>query len=380
MRALVVGAGLCGSVIGRKLAGAGYNVEIWDRRNHIAGNMYDYKDEHGILVHKYGPHCFHTNNRSLIDFLNEFDDWKEFHCTCGAEINGVCTPSPFNFKTIDQFFDGNRAEQIKTALKNQYPGRETVTVVEALESNNSVVREYAQFLFDNDYRLYTAKQWDKKPEEIDPSILKRVPLRISYKEGYFDDEYQVVPENSYHTFFRNLLNHTNISVRLNVEALNHIRIVDKHIFVDGIPFDGIVIYTGALDEMFEHCYGDLPYRSLRFEWKYTEEDSFQRYPIVAYPQEKGYTRITEYKKLPIQDVKGSSCAVEYPLMYKSGTKVEPYYPLLTKESQEQYKMYREFADSVKGLVACGRLADYKYYNMDQALERALKVSEEILES
>lgn len=378
MKALIVGAGLCGSVIGRQLAEAGYSVEIWDRRDHIAGNMYDYKEEHGILVHKYGPHCFHTNKKELVDFINRFEEWSEYYCTCGAVINKICTPTPFNFKTIDQFFDTIKAKKIKNAFQKYYSGQDIVTVIDALENDNQDIKEYAEFLFENDYSLYTAKQWGKKPEEIDQSILKRVPLRISYKEGYFDDKYQIIPKHSYTTFYNNLLNHFNIKISLKVEALERLKVVDEKVLVDGELFDGIVIYTGAIDELFDHCYGELPYRSLRFDWKYTENNSIQDYPIVAYPQEKGFTRITEYKKLPVQHVSGSAYAVEYPLMYIPGTKVEPYYPLLSLQSQERYENYSKRAKSVKGLFCCGRLADYKYYNMDQALERALTVVDEIV--
>ncbi len=377
MRAIVVGAGLTGSVIGRKLAENGFEVEICERREHIAGNMYDYRDEHGIMVHKYGSHSFHTNKKALVDYLSRFEDWKEYHLTCGAVINGVCTPSPFNYKTIDDYFPEN-AQEVRNHIERQYPNQETATVLDVLQNDDSLVRGYAEFLFKNDYSLYTAKQWGVSPAEIDPSILKRVPLRFSYKEGYFDDTYQIIPTHSYTTIFSNMLNHVRIKVILNTDALQYIKIKGNMVYVNDELFDGLLVYTGPLDELFNSCYGALPYRSLRFDWKYTESDSFQKYPVVAYPQAEGYTRITEYKKLPVQLVKGSSYAVEYPLQYEPGLKQEPYYPLLTKESQEQYRKYKEMAETINGLVFCGRLADYKYYNMDQALERALCVADEII--
>lgn len=374
--ALIVGAGLCGAAIARILAEKGWKVEIWERRNHIGGNMYDYVDEHGILVHKYGPHTFHTKEKRLYDFMARYAEWDEYYLTCGAEIDERFTPTPFNFTTIDTFYPVDKAEQLKKIITESYQGRETFTVVEALESEVPEIREYAQFLFAKDYSLYTAKQWGLKPSEIDPSVLKRVPLRSSYKDGYFDDDYQVMPHTTYVDFFKTILNHPNITVRLEVEALQRLAVDGTRIMIDGTPTEKIVIYTGALDELFDCCHGSLPYRSLVFEWKYEEKDSFQNAPVVAYPQADGYTRITEYKKLPVQNVKGTSYAVEYSLEYERG-KNEPYYPVITENSKKRYAKYQDLADDVEGLYYCGRLADFKYYNMDQALARALDVADKI---
>jgi len=371
MRCLVVGCGLTGSVIARELAERGTQVEIWERRDHIGGNMYDYVDEHGFLVQKYGPHAFHTTKKELYDYICRFEQWQEYHLTCGAVWDGKYTPTPFNFTTIDTFYPPEEAKRLKEKLKKAFAGRETATVVEVLGHPDPDIRGYAEYLFQKDYAPYTAKQWDVSPEEIDPSVLKRVPLRFSYGEGYFDDKYQVLPRNSYTAFFENLLDHPNISVKLGVEALEHLAVRDDVLYLDEKPVEHLVVYTGALDELFGCVYGRLPYRSLRFEWKHTIESSIQDAPIVAYPQEKGYTRITEYKKLPVQDKPGSSYAVEYPLPYREGEKMEPYYPVLTKESQEQYAKYAALAQRVPNLICCGRLADFKYYNMDQALERVL---------
>jgi len=376
---LIVGCGLTGSVIGRELAEAGHDITIWDRRDHIGGNMFDYRDDHGIIVHKYGPHCFHTNNKSLYEYMCRYNQWRPFRILCQSEIDGIATPLPFNFQTIDDFYSKEDAAKLKDALKENYPNREFVTVVEALESPVAIIKEYAEFLFKKDYSLYTAKQWGMDPSEIDPSVLKRVPLRLSYKDGYFDDEYQVMPVTTYEDFFKNILNHPNINVKLGVEALEHItKDEDRNvILVDGDE-NYNVIYTGALDELFDCRYGKLPYRSLHFEWKYEEKESFQGAPLVAYPQEEGYTRIVEYKKLPPQEVLGTSYAVEYPLAYDTDNEIEPYYPILTDESQKLFSRYIEFASKFSNLITCGRLADFKYYNMDQCLERSLLLIKKIL--
>lgn len=376
MRCLVIGCGLTGSVIARELAERGMQIEIWDRRNHIGGNMYDYMDEHGFLVQKYGPHAFHTTKKELYDHICRFEEWREYRLTCGAVWDGKYTPTPFNFATIDTFFPSERTKYLKKKLRVAFEGREFATVVEVLEHPDPDIRAYAEYLFQNDYAPYTAKQWGVSPKEIDPSVLKRVPLRFSYEEGYFDDEYQVMPAHSFTKFFENLLDHPNIEVKLGIEALEHLRAQDGTLLLDGEKTTLPVVYTGALDELFGCVYGRLPYRSLRFEWKYTEVDSVQPAPVVAYPQEEGYTRITEYKKLPVQAGPGSSYAVEYPLPYRDGEKLEPYYPVLTAKSQKQYAKYKDLADQIPNLICCGRLADFKYYNMDQALEKSMEVSRE----
>lgn len=375
--AIVVGCGISGAVVARYLAEQmNEKILVIDRRSHIGGNMYDYKDEHGILVHQYGPHTFHTKKKELYDYMCKYADWEEYHLTCGAVINGKYTPTPFNFQTIDDFYEKDKASAIKQAIKEAYPGSEFATVLELLHHKNSLIREYAQFLFENDYSLYTAKQWGVSPKEIDPSVLKRVPIRFSYEVGYFDDTYQVMPKKSFTDFFENILNHSNITVSLNTEAKTVINLnkESREIMYNDHVFEGQVIYTGPIDELFDYKYGILPYRSLRFEWKSEQKSSFQDAPVVAYPQADDFTRITEYTKLPVQSADGwTTYAIEYSLPYKKGMKAEPYYPVLTEESKEIYQRYLKNVKEYTNLFLCGRLADFQYYNMDQALEKALQV-------
>lgn len=206
--AIVVGCGLSGAVVARHLADKlGYQVHIYERRSHIGGNMYDYVNEDGVLVHQYGPHTFHTKKKELFDYMNKFENWEPYKLTCGAVIDGKYTPTPFNFQTIDDFYTSEKAQKIKEAIRKEYPNDKTATVLELLRHKNSLIKEYATFLFEKDYSLYTAKQWGISPEEIDPSVLKRVPIRFSYDIGYFDDVYQFMPQTSFTRFFENLLNH-----------------------------------------------------------------------------------------------------------------------------------------------------------------------------
>ena len=375
---LVIGCGLTGSVIARHLADKGNHIRMWERRSHIGGNMYDYIDENGILVHKYGPHVFHTNDVKESDYMKRFGEWVDFPIKCRVNMLGKVTPSPFNFQTIDDFFPGSQGDQIKRSLLSTYQGREKVTIVEMLESDNHIVKEYAEFLFKHDYSLYTAKQWGIQPKDVDPSILKRVPILLSYKDGYFDDVWQMVPRDGYTKWFEELLNHRNIDIELEIEALNHIRIEDDAVYVDGNIFEGVVIYTGPIDELFRKEYGSLPYRSLKFKWETVQTYRYLEAPLVAYPEVRDFTRITEYNHFPQKEAREvTSLAYEYPMMYEEGIHVEPYYPLLTVDSQKQYELYKSKAESITNLVVAGRLATFKYYNMNQALAAALEVAESI---
>lgn len=377
-KAIVVGCGLSGSVIARELAEKGFKVRILEKRNHIGGNMYDYIDEYGILVHKYGPHTFHTKKKELFNYIAKYGNWIDYKLTCGAVINNKCTPAPFNFQTIDDFFSIEEADMIKKALIEEYSPRNTVTVLEALRSKNDLVRRYAEFLFENDYKPYSAKQWGLDPMMIDPSILKRVPLKLNYDNKYFDDEYQVMPKDSYTSFFENLLNHSNIEIELNCDALTRIEIKGNSVFYNNEEIDFPLIFTGPIDALFRHRFGKLPYRGLHFVFVHEDLDSKQNMPVVAYPQEPDFVRIIEFKKLPPQDVKGTTYEKEYSIPCCSGDNDEPYYPLLTKESQCIFQKYKEEAQKCPNLYVCGRLGDYRYCNMDEALDAALVVSNMII--
>ena len=312
MKYLIIGAGLSGSVIARSLAEREKEVIVLDRRSHIGGNMYDYEDAYGVLVQAYGPHTFHTQKRSLFEYMCRFEDWVPYKLVCGAEIDGQFTPTPFNYKTIDLMYDKSYAIELKRRLKGYFKDKKTATVIEVMNANDSYIRNYGRLLFDKDYSLYTAKQWGIPAEKVEPNILKRVPIRLSYDEGYFDDYYQVMPKHSFAIFFENLLRHPNITIHLNHEGLKYLQINcnGKSILVDGQKDNITVIYTGALDEFFGGDMGYLPYRSLQFEWRYDTVQSIQPYPVTAYPQREKYTRITEYNKLPLQQTKGTTYAIE----------------------------------------------------------------------
>ena len=379
---IVVGAGLSGGIIARQLAEK-YNkkVLIVEKRNHIAGNLFEYKTEDGITIQKYGPHVFHTNNEEVYNFFISFCKPINYKTKCEAVIDSISTPSPFNFKTIDQFYSSKDAQSLKNELKSFYGDRKTVTVVELLTCQSNLIKSFANMLFEKDYKPYTAKQWNVDPSEIDPSVLKRVPIVLSYGDTYFYDKYEFVPLDGFNETYERIIKHKNIEVELNTDALEHITIdyTKKQIFWDNQ--EARIVYTGPIDELFENVYGQLPYRSLRFDVITKNIESFQNVFIVAYPQEAGFTRITEYSKLPytrnVVKKHKTAYAVEYPVPYDKSKGNEPYYPVLTDKSNAINIKYQELASSFYDLTICGRLADFKYYNMDQAILRALSVFEEM---
>lgn len=376
---LVVGCGLSGAVVARTLAEHGFEIEIWERRHHIGGNMFDEIDEHGFLVQRYGPHAFHTNNGKLIQFIRRFENWQDYTLLCGAEIDNKVLPVPFNCMAMECFCGKGSVKNLRIKACNAFCAREEVPIAELLNHSDSDINSYGQWLLEKDYAPYASKQWMLPFSELDKKIVERVPVRFSYDDRYHKDAYQVIPVHSYTSFFNNLLDHPKIQVRLGIDALDEfgLDLNAGRILVEGSS-NVKVIYTGALDELFGMAMGQLPYRSLYFEWKYSHKDSVQPFPVVAYPTAKKYTRVTEYKKLPVQKGEGSSYAIEYPVEYSHENGSEPYYPVLTKDSQRLYREYLKEAKRIKNLYLCGRLADFKYYDMDDALLNAMNFANRLI--
>ncbi len=381
---IVAGAGFSGATIARKLAEAGKKVLVCERRKQVSGNMYDEYDENGILVQKYGPHIFHTNSDAVWQFVCRFSAMKEYRLKCSAEIDGKMVPSPFNFTAIDLLYDKEDGTRIKTQLQKEYGDRKAVTIVEMLNSSNAVVRSYAEMLFEKDYRPYTAKQWGLKPEEIDVSVLNRVPVLLDDRDTFFNDTYEALPEKGYTEMFHNMLDHPNITTILETDAIPRLRLdaANKKLYWDDSIFTGDFVFTGAIDELSGYKYGKLPYRALWFDYKTLPADRYIGHtPIAVYPQREGYTRITEYKWLQQQHAEGiTKIATEYPLTYVKGDEKagEPYYPVISDANTGLYRKYKEDLSVFDRLYLCGRLAEYKYYNMDDVIVRAFEVADEII--
>lgn len=380
---IIVGAGFAGCVAARKLAEAGKTVLVYEKRSHLGGNAYDFMDHNQVMQHVYGPHIFHTNSEKAIDFLSQFTYWYPYEHKVLGYVEGKLVPIPFNLKSIEMCFEED-AEHIKEVLISKYGQGAKVPILKLKENQDPVIRELADYVFEHVFQYYTMKQWDYTVEEIDPSVTGRVPVSVSYDDRYFTDSFQNMPKEGYTKLFEKMMDHPNIEVILDTDALEHMY-VDKEqkcIYVEDKIYSGIVIYTGILDELFGYCYGELPYRSLDFELKDVEGE-FQPVATVNYPTPKEvhpYTRITEYKWFMQEKPNNSTIAIEYPFAYnRHGDRGNtPYYPVFTKSSEEEYQKYLALLKTIPNLYPLGRLAEYRYYNMDAIVDRALEFVEELL--
>ena len=383
---IVVGTGFSGSILARKIAEeCDRRVEVIEKRPHIGGNMYDEYDENGILIQRYGPHFITTNKYSIVEFLEQYDEMLPHDVRLLSFIDGNYVQLPFNFRTMQQLVGAKKSESLLKKLRERFNGRDRVPIFELVDSDDPEISEYGNLLFEKAYRTYTAKQWGLQPEEIDKSVLERVPMAMSFDARYINKDFQYLPKNGFTEIFRNMLNHPNIDVKLNTDALEHISFDEQNRV---IKYDGeeveLLVFSGNIDELLGLKYGRLPYRSLNIKYTYENKKSILPEEIISYPQADGYTRSTEYKKITYgldQDISVSMIATEYPLEYDPNDPEAniPYYPVLTDDSQKRYKMYLDEANKYGNIVLCGRLAEFKYYNMDVCIEHALQKFEEIKE-
>jgi len=357
---LVVGAGFAGAVLAERLASqAGKRVLIVDRRSHIAGNAHDQYDDAGVLIHTYGPHIFHTSSQRIFDYLSQFTRWRPYQHRVRACVDGQLVPLPINLDTINQLY-GLQLSAFEAAdfFKRVAEPRETIRTSEDVVLN-SVGRE----LYEKFFKNYTLKQWGLDPSELDASVIARVPTRTNRDDRYFTDAYQAMPLHGYTRMFERMLAHPNIKIMLNVD----------HRELQGIiPYDEM-IYTGPVDEYFDFRYGKLPYRSIRFDFQTIDRPVFQPAPVVNYPNDYAYTRVTEFKYLTGQEHTKTSVVYEYPQ-----DEGDPYYPVPRPENAEIYKQYKVLADERTNVQFVGRLATYKYYNMDQVVGQALAVFDRMM--
>ncbi len=375
--AVVVGAGFAGGVLARELAEQGRRVLLLERRPQIGGNMYDY-DRDGVLTHLYGPHIFHTGSREVYDYLSRFTDWIPYEHRVLGRIRGRHVPIPFGFRSIDELFPSDRAALLKEKLQREFSGRDRVSVRELLACGDADIAGLGEFVFEHVFVHYTAKQWGMPVEQVDTSVIDRVPVVIGYDDRYFRDSIQAMPREGYTRLFQRLLDHPNIRVLTGVDAAERLTLGSEGILLDGRLFAGPVVYTGALDALFGYRLGELPYRSLRLEFETLPVERFQPASVVNYPNEEDFTRITEFKQLTGQVFPGATVILrEYPAQYRAGAGMEAYYPIDSEESHALYRRYRQLADAYPNLYLCGRLAEYQYYNMDAAVGAALNLAREI---
>jgi UDP-galactopyranose mutase len=364
---IIVGAGYTGSVVAERIATQlDQTVLVVDRRDHIGGNAYDAVDESGILVHRYGPHVFHTNSQRVWEHLSQFTDWRKYAHKTLAEVDGHRVPVPFNLSSLRTLYPPDRAERLHNLLVEQYGMDTKVPILRMRKEATGELRELADFIYEKVFHNYTVKQWGLTPDQLSPSVTARVPIYISHDDRYFQDTYQAMPLDGYTAMFRRMLNHRNITVMLGV---------DYGDLGSSIAWKRM-LYTGPIDTYFNHMHGLLPYRSLRFESQTLQQEWFQAVGQLNYPNDHDFTRITEFKHMTGQKAKHTSIVREYPQAHEPGS-TEPFYPIPRDECRAQYALYEEEANKLDGsVVFAGRLADYQYYNMDQVVARALSVFEQ----
>jgi UDP-galactopyranose mutase len=357
---LIVGAGYAGSVVARELAGAGRRVLVVDKRPHIAGNAFDENDAHGILVHRYGPHIFHTNGERIVEFLSRFTEWRPYEHRVRSVVNGKLYPFPINRDTLNRLYGLDLDETGAAAFFERVrEPRDPVTT-----SEDVVLNSVGRNLYEKFFLNYTRKQWGLDPSELKAGVAARIPVRTNTDDRYFTDTFQAMPKHGYTKMFEAMLDHPNISVELGVDFADVRRRGFRHI-----------VYTGPIDAYFDHCYGALPYRSLRFEHEHLPAvERHQETGTVNYPNDHSFTRITEFKHLTGQTHSGTSIVREYPQ-----DEGDPYYPVPRTENEHLFKRYEELAKKERDVTFVGRLAQYRYYNMDQVVGAALAAAKRLTE-
>ena len=378
---LVVGAGYAGAVAARALAEKGKRVLVLERRSHVAGNAYDRPDEAGVLIHQYGPHIFHTNNKTVFDWLSRFTQWRDYQHRVVADIpdgqgGRLRYPVPFNLTSLETAFGTEEGRRLGEKLIAAYGAEKKVTILELRQNPDPEIASLADYVYEHVFVHYTMKQWGQTPEEIDPNTTARVPVFLSRDDRYFQDTYQGMPLEGYTPMFEKMLDHPNITVELGTDALKRLELSGEQILVDGEAFAGPVIYTGQADELFGFRFGPLPYRTLDFDFETLSQDDFQGYGTVNYTVDEAFTRITEFKHLTGQILPGVTTIVrEYSKAYSGAQDETPYYAIINPENNALYAKYQQEAGKFGNLYLLGRLAEYKYYNMDAIAARALELAD-----
>ena len=351
---LIVGAGFAGSVLAERLAASsGKKVLLVDRRPHIGGNAYDCHNADGILIHKYGPHIFHTNSKEVFDYLSRFTEWRQYQHRVRASVDGMLLPVPINLDTVNALYGLNlNSQQLTQFFAERAERRESVKT-----SEDVIVGKVGRELYEKFFKHYTRKQWGLDPSELEAQVTARVPVRTNRDDRYFTDTYQAMPRHGFTRMFEKMLDHPNIKILLNCD-FREVRSMIPH---------RELIYTGPVDAFFDYRFGKLPYRSLEFRFETLNKEQVQPVAVVNYPNDYAYTRVTEFKHLTGQEHPRTSLVYEYPVADNG----DPYYPVPQPQNAVLYRKYEALADATEGVHFAGRLGTYRYYNMDQVVAQAL---------
>ncbi len=374
--ALVVGSGLAGCTAARVLAERGARVLLLEARDHPGGNVYDCADAAGVLVHRYGPHIFHTDNDRVYEFLSRFTAWRPYIHEVLASVRGRLLPVPFNLYALEEAFP-DRAPQLTEKLTRVYGAGKKVAILTLRQSDDPDLRALGDYVYENIFLHYTRKQWGLKPEEIDPAVTARVPVLIGRDRRYFQDRHQGMPAEGYTPMILRMLDHPGIVLRTGADP-RALRAADGRLTLYGEPFDGAVVYTGPADELFGCRYGRLPYRTLDFAFETLPVTQFQSRGTINYTVDEDFTRITEFKHLTGQELPGITTIVrEYPRACGEKADDIPYYPIQNPENEALYARYAALAAALPGFYLLGRLAQYRYLNMDAVVEQALALCDRL---
>lgn len=381
--AIIVGAGFSGSILARKLAEEkNMKVLVVEQRNHIAGNMYDEVNEKGILIQKYGPHFLNTNYWWIIEYLSQYSEMYEHSTKLLSYIDGKYVQLPFNFKTMQQLVGCKQAEILLKKFRETFSGKDRVSILEIISDEDKDISNYGKLLFEKAFKTYISKMWGLDPKQLDIYIMNRVPMALNYDERYLNKDFQYLPKYGFTKLFEKMLDHKNITIELNTNAIPNISFDDENnkVLYKNKEVEAL-IFTGMIDELFNYEYGALPYRSLDFKYETVKADKILPAEVCSYPQAKGYTRKTEYKwfNWHKENCEYTTVVTEYPLQYDKDAEVGnlPYYPIMNDENNKVYKQYYNKSKRYNNLFLSGRLAEYKYFNMDIVIEHTFERFKEI---
>lgn len=363
MSVVIVGAGISGSVAARILAEKGTNVIVYEKNDHIGGNCYDYYDENNICVHKYGTHIFHTDDKKIWDFLSRFTKFHPYMHKVLGFIDGQLVPIPFNLNSIAKLFPADLAQRLENKLVKKFGLNTKIPILDLKNSEDEDFVFLADFVYNKVFLNYTMKQWDSKPEDIDPYVTARVPISISKDDRYFQNKYQGIPMKGYTEMFKNILNHPNIKLVMNTDW-NDVK--DQHI-------NDEIYYSGPIDELMDYEFGELPYRSVQLDFVTYDQDYFQECSVVNYPNNYDFTRIGEYKYFLNDKSKKTVVSFEYPQKFVNGKNLR-FYPIVSEKNTALYNKYYQLAkNKYPNIRFLGRLGDYKYYDMDKAVSKVFEL-------